>query len=362
MARPSFDLSDIELSRETQALLPLRASEPALDEQRRFGTWWIAPFARTTDLDLVGFRLIPGRRTADCPVVLASGPASVTIATRADRVVPVVVFAQMASAPRHWIDAAELLDSEWDELRAVHRALGGADDLAALRAIAADPALQASCAQVGPVGAAAAAAVFARLDPSPGRAAIQRALAAGGGAAPAAADAGDWSAALDAMAFAGDPSGDDLAAAWRLFRHPAGLDALWDPAGKALPEPVASDAAARLHRAARRLAARAEAVSGEWRADPLWPALCALAGAATPFDFHGVPFIEAAAVLDERGAAERALQALTAVQFWHFLAGGAPMDGALEAAHALAQRRGWAHLEVISRAVIGAAGEDRESD
>jgi hypothetical protein len=57
--------------------------------------------------------------------------------------------------------------------------------------------------------------------------------------------------------------------------------------------------------------------------------------------------------LDERGESERALHALTAVDFWNFLAGGPSMEGALEAAHAMARCRRWAHLTVSTGAVRG---------
>jgi hypothetical protein len=354
-ARPRFDLSEVELSPETEALFPLHAGDAPLEQQRRFGTWWLSPFARTSGHDLIGFRLVPGVRLADCPVVWASGPAAVTVATRVDRVVPVIVLAQMLSAPRRWTDAAELLDSEWDELRAAHRALGGTDDLAALRAVAVDEELRAACAQPGAARDAAAARAFEQLDPSEARAALRQALmaAVAGQPIPVVADGGAWTAALDALAFDPDAREAAVTAAWRLFQHPAGLDAVWGRPPDPWPEPVATVAAKRLHGAARLLVAHGGAAPAAWRDDPLWAALAALADAASPFDHDGVSFIEAAAELDMRGEGERALNALTAVEFWNFLAGGPPMDGAIEAAHALARRRGWAHLTAITGAVLG---------
>lgn len=370
---PRFDLSEVELSPETRALFPLRGGEAPLVEQRRFGTWWLAPFARTEGGDLIGLRMLPGVRLAEGPVVWASGTAAVTVATRADRVVPVVVFAQMLSAPRRWVDASELLDTEWDELAAAHRALGG-DDLAGLRAIARDDKLRAECARPGPVGAVAVARTFERLDPSPDTTLFRRALFAAASAqplpaVPPAVGTGPWAAALDALAF--DPArvgpvrasfasaahrdsgAAVLAAAWRLFRHPAGLDVVWGHPADPWPEPVATVAARRLHAAARLLVANSGAAPADWRGDPVWPAIAALAAAPGPFDYHGAEFIEAAAELDRRGAPERALPALTAVEFWNFLAGGQPMDGAIEAAHALARRQGWTHLIAITGAVVG---------
>ena len=67
------------------------------------GTWWIAPFARTETQDPIGFRMVPGRKLVECPVVWASGPAEITVATRVERLVPVVVLAQMLRAPRRWV-------------------------------------------------------------------------------------------------------------------------------------------------------------------------------------------------------------------------------------------------------------------
>jgi hypothetical protein len=380
-----FDLSEVELSPETRALFPLRAGEVPRVEQRRFGTWWIAPFARIEGGDLLGFRLQPGVRLADGPVVWASGPAAVTVASRVDRVVPVVVFAQMLSAPRRWDEASELLDTEWDELAAAHRALGGTD-LAVLRSIARDDKLRVACARPGLAAAVAAARTFERLDPSADCVRFRRALVATASGHPLPAvdiggDTGPWAAARDALAF--DPSVDlslgparvapirasfatavhrdgsaaALSAAWRLFRHPAGLDVVWGHPADAWPEPVATEAAKRLHAAARLLTANVAAMPADGHADPLWPAITALAAAPSPFDYHGVEFIEAAAELDQRGAPERALTALTAVEFWNFLAGGEPMDGAIEAAHALAHRQGWAHLAAFAGALLGDSGD-----
>jgi hypothetical protein len=358
-ASPGFDLSAVELSAETRALLPLRADDAPLAEQRRFGTWWIAPFARTDGNDLIGLRLRPGVRIADSSVVWVSGTAAVTVATHADRVVPIIVFAQMLSASRCWVDASELLDTEWDELAAAHRALGGTD-LAVLRSIAGDHELRAECSRPGPAGAVAAARTFERLDPSIDTALFRRALiaAVSGHPLPAvggAIDTGPWAAAHDALAFDPERGGDPaLSTAWRLFQHPAGLDTVWGHPVEPWPEPVATEAARRLHAAARLLAENAAATPADWRADPLWPAITALAAAHSPFDYHGVEFIEAAADLDQRGASDRALLALTAVEFWNFLAEGEPMDGAIEAAHALARRQGWGHLTTITGAVLGA--------
>jgi hypothetical protein len=362
MAALRFDLSEVMLSLETRALLPLHAGEAPLREQRQFGTWWMAPFARMAMNGLLGFRMIPGVRLVEGPVVWTSGPAAVTVASRVDRVVPLIVFAQMVSAPHRWKDAAALLDGEWDELRQAHHALGGTDELEALRAVALDEALRAACAQSGALRDKAATAVLEQLDPSPATTAFRRSWLAviAGRPLPLVENAGCWAAALDALACDDgderDPRGEALAAAWRRFQHPAGLDVGWSHSPNEWiwpwPAPAAVDAARRLHVAARRLVTRAEETPSQWRDDPLWAAIAALAAAPSSFDYRGVEFMEAAAALDERGESERALHTLTAVEFWNFLAGGPSLAPAIDAAHALASRHGWAHIEAMTEAVI----------
>ncbi|NJM90926.1 MAG: hypothetical protein HC863_01185, partial [Myxococcales bacterium] len=330
-------------------------------EQRRFGTWWMAPFARAAGMDLLGFRLLPRTRLTACPIVWASGPATVTLATQVERLVPVIIFAQMLATPRRWTDAAELLDNEWEELIAAHRLFGGRDDLSAVRQIAADAALQRACAQPGIARDLAAADILERLDASPHNTTFRDAVRAQTQRQPAGErrDAGCWSAALDALAFDPDENGaegassslEGLASAWRLFQHPAGLDVAWSAPTSPWPAPVTTRAAGLLYRAAQRLVANQHAAPEIWRSDPLWPAIAALAAAPGPFDFHGVPFLEAAASLDAQGQPERALDAITAVEFWNSFTEAEPMDEALEAAHALAQRQRWAHLAAITEAV-----------
>ncbi len=367
----AFDLSQLELSPETEAFLPLRADDPPLAEQRRFGTWWIAPLARVAGADLLGFRMMPGKRLADCPIVWASGPAAVTIATRVDRTVPVIVFSQMARSPHSWRDAMELLDVEWDELITAHRALGGTDALAVVRSLAGDESLRRACQAPGPARDEALTLAFEQLDPAPANRSFRRALLARtrGEPLPAVPDAGVWAAALDSLAYDPSQAALDLrrgrpnaAAAWRMFSHPAGLDATWGYPLEPWPEPSATDAAKRLHAAARLLVAERTSLPPEVHADPLWRAVTELAAAESPFDFHGVPFIEAPAALDEQGHPERALHALTAVEFWNFLAGSAPMDGAIEAAHELAKRNAWAALSAITGAVVSVIPEEGEED
>ena len=368
----TLDLSALRLSPETSALLPLRASYAPLEELRRFGTWWLAPFARV-GLDLLAVRLVPGRRLVDGPVVWAAGSATVTVASSAAYAVPVVVLAQILATPHRWLEARELLPREWGELVAAHRALGGADELDALRGLVHDEALRVACASPGASRDAAAALMFARVDPAPATGAFRAAAlprtshadADGDGAsappAPLVASVppeppspfDPWAAAGAALDFGAEPR--SRSRAWRLFSAPAGLDLAWADAAVPLPDPDPAQAARRLHEAARLLAASPHPVPEVWRADPLWPALLALAAAPGPAAYHGVEMMQAAAQLAEAGQPERALHALSHVQFWNSFTGAEPMDGALEAASALARQQGWAALTAMTEAVQGAA-------
>jgi hypothetical protein len=350
---PSFDLSEIDLSAETHALLPIRSDAAPLQEQRAFGTWWIAPFARTDDRDLVGLRAIPTLGLAEGPVVWASGPATVTIASTSHRAVPVLVFSRMVTARRHWKAAAELLDVEWDELAGAHRCLGGDDALATLREVAGDEQLRARCQAPGIEGRAAVAEVLDHLDPSPARRRVRDLLSGQQTEADLAPTPAAWSAAVVALGFEEKaPLAQRLHAAWGMFQAPAGLDVCWAAPIDPWPRPVATRAAKGLHAAARLLSTNDKKVPPEWRDDPLWSAIDQLARVDDPFSFPGAPFLEAAAALDEQGQAERALNAATAVQFWSYLSDGPVMDGALEAAHMLASRQRWAALRTVTEAVL----------
>jgi hypothetical protein len=350
---PNFDLSEIDLSPETHALLSIHAGAAPLGEQRTFGTWWMLPFARTDHQDLIGLRAMPKRRLAECPVVYADGPATVTIASTSRQAVPVMVFAQMAMAPRYWKAAAELLDSEWEELVGVHRCLGGDDHLVALREVASDDRWRARCQAPGVEGRAAVAEVLDQLDPSPARRRVRALLSGQGSEADLAPTPAAWSAAVVALGFEKKaPLAQRLHAAWGMFQAPAGLDVCWAAPIDPWPRPVATRAAKGLHAAARLLIKNDKKAPPEWREDPLWSAIDQLARADDPFSFVGVPFLEAAAALDEQGHAERALNAATAVQFWSYLSDAPVMDGALEAAHMLASRERWAALRTVTEAVL----------
>jgi hypothetical protein len=360
---PCYDLSAIELSPATRGLLPLRSCNAALEQQRKFGTWWIAPIAQTGAFDLVGFRLLPGTLKIYSPIVLSSGAAAVTIATTSAQLVPIMVIAQIASAPQRWAEAAVLGAREWDELVAAHRVLGGRDDLDALREMVHYEELRAICAQPGALRNAAVAEAFNRID-SAGLGTLRDVFCTAVEGCPWPATHHDykshWDAALHAIRF--DPKRPldvSLAAAWGLFQHPAGLDNVWGDPLDPWPAPDAAEAGRRLHRAARWLIAHADAAPADWRSDPLWPAIAALASAPSAVEFHGGPFLEAATALDGVDQAERALHALTAGSFWSCLAGGTESSGALEAAHALARRRHWPHLEANTGALIGGSASQR---
>lgn len=371
----TLDLSQVRLSSEVAALLPLRPSFAPLDELRRFGTWWVAPFARV-GLDLLGVRLVPGERLLEGPVVWASGSATVTLASSARCAVPVVVMTQLLAAPHRWVSARELLPREWAELVTAHRALGGLDELEALRAVVADEVLRVACAAPGAARDAAAALVFARVDPAPATeafrgAALAHARRAAEGAAglageeprsvetqarSAAEAAGrfdPWAAARAALAFGERPRSPERA--WRLFAAPAGLDLAWADVAAPMPTPEPAQAARRLQQAARVLAERAATAPGEWIADPLWPAVLALAAAPSPFAYHGIEMLEAVGELVEREQPERALAAVTHVQFWSSFTDAEPMDGAIEAANALALLQRWPALLAMTEAVLGVA-------
>lgn len=361
-----FDLSKLRLSAETSALLPLRASEPAFEEQRDFGTWWMVPFARIDGLDLLGLRAMPERPMSEWPVVRAKGLAAITVASRAAHAVPMLVARQMGLSPRRWTEAAELLDNEWEELCRAHRALGGTDELAALRALANDRALQTACA-ANPSSArqAAVASIMALLDPTPETRAFAEELARGGRAdlrSPQAIESfGVWRAAATSLSLVLSQTLQDeparVAAAWSLFAHPAGLDTVWNAPSDLWEVPDATGSAQRLYLAARLSRISPALLPVEALTDPRWPAILNLSNVANAYSFDGVDFLEAAAGLDVRdapGDALAALNALTAVRFWGFLSKQPVLDEVIAAARELAERREWTVLAMNLEAVASA--------
>ena len=323
-----FDLSAVDLSRETEKACEWAVGHPFAGI-RQYGVWWAAPIVRTWGLDIVAARAVAALPPREWPIVLVDGPAVATLATTSATALPAAIFRIMALAPERWRLVADLVESEWAELRVLHQALGGEDGLEGLRALAGDDALRAALAQPG--DDAARAAALDVLDPSPTARRWHGLLR---GDAASGEDLGVWRHA--AAALEAERRGD-ADSAWRWLQHPNGLDA-----GRDFPDAIVCGR--RLHAAARRAV---EGARDEWRADPLWPAVEALAAAPDHLKYDGVAHLEAAALLDGSDDTERAWSALMSHAFWTYVNRGSDGAPAREAAAWFASRRGWTDVAAL---------------
>jgi hypothetical protein len=341
-----------ELEPSLAALCDLRLD--LLDETERTvldaGLWWIYPLGRNSAGQLIGLRLAPGTPLDASPVVHAAEAEAVTLCSRPGALVPATMFAQMVAGEPQWSRIAGLSDAAWAQAVALHRALGGEDDLEPLRSVAADRATAAALREPDdhPRWVRALAEARARLDPAPDSAAYWRYAAEVTVAKHAVAPVpkvGCWNNALAALVFwtgkddaAPEPSralvGDS---AWRLLCAPPALDSSRAGAGLTLT-PSSHKSTALGFAAAKWVMVKPQP---EWGRDPRWPAVQGLA-ASRPYD--GAAHLEAATALVRAGQPGPAFDALTAAAYWSYCVEGRARPDALEEAIALADRIGDATL------------------
>jgi hypothetical protein len=315
-------------------------------EALRSGLWWVYPIGRSFSNSLIGLRLRPGTPLARSPVVSARGAEAVTLCSSPAYLVPTLVFNQMLIGEPRWREVAKLSAADWAPAIALHRALGGGDDLEGLRAVAADRALAASIA----VGADdyerwvhAVSGIKSRLDAAPETATYWRyaaAVAITKSATPL-PDAGGWNGALAALAFyasrdEGAPEAAralQLEAAWRMMQAPPALDTSRSGTGIALVP--SSHKSVELGVSAAKVVAKRKPPA--WTGDPLLPAIEQL---ATTKPYDGAAHALAASILARAGDPERAFDALTAAAYWSFHASGSAQPDALDAAVGVARHAG----------------------
>jgi hypothetical protein len=355
----SADRSTLGISSEAQRLcdLLLDVDGEYFSNQLDFGSWWVLPFARTDAGDLVGLRLLPDVPPSRCPVVKLVGAEAVTLASRPAHLVPIALIWRMFGHESGWAAVADLPEPAWRELAAFHRALGGADDLRALRAVAADGTLRRYNADLLRHMQAwwrVEADVLARLDPAPETAVyrryVQRAIVERTAPLPLPDGGAAWRPGLAAVAFVtnrgaagndrGDRRGWEAAAAWEMMAWPA-----VDAGRRHAVQRVDTDgtrAAKNGREAAQALLRRGggrSTAAKSWKADPLWPAVVALAEQGESYD--GAAHVRAAEELARSGQPERAYAALAAASFSAGAGAGiAPLEP-LERAAALAKSAGW---------------------
>lgn len=369
----AFDPTSFVLDPSVGAMCDLRLDIPD-DLSRELlaaGLWWIYPLGRTYASYLIGLRLVPGTLLRESPVVMADGAAVVTLCARPAVLVPTLMFGQMVAGEPHWGEVAALPNETWHAAVALHRALGGDDDLAALRAVAGDRVLAAAIADRDNYARWAHALTEARvrLDPGPEMAAYARyavdvAVAKYTTASPP--QAGCWNQALAALAFWGSrderarTAAPELAralelnAAWRMLQGPPALDT--SRSGPGLTLVPSARKTVEIGLAAAQLVATDPLPA--WAGDPRLPAIEALAQAAS---YDGAAHLDAAAALVRRGDFAGAFDALTAAAHWSYHVSDRARPEALDAAVTLARQVGGADLvEALEQQRMANAAEAPE--
>lgn len=123
-----FDLGPLEIDDEIYELLDLDFNPGSYDYlegyQLNSGTWWVCAFGRNGMRELFGFQLIPGKSLAESPIVsVAENEAEVkTVCASMRQFIPARILEYLYGK---WDDFAGLGDAAWQQLTALHQAMGG---------------------------------------------------------------------------------------------------------------------------------------------------------------------------------------------------------------------------------------------
>jgi hypothetical protein len=283
------------------------------------GQWWVYPLARSFQENFVGLRLTPGVPLKQSPVVVAQRAVAITLASRPAHLVPVQMHRLVWASEARWDQLAATPANQWKELVALHRSLGGDDDLDELRKVLQDKRLKAQHFVKG------FRAVYpvrletqARLDPTPETAAYARYVAkvVTEQTAPVPApEAGCWNEALATIVLtvAKDESADDEPrdaeeqwAARKIVGQLPGLDARTT----VVPE-LSEDEAKRIASSAAKTVTKAKDKTG---VDPR--ALPAIAKVATTKKYDGSAHVTLAKTLELAADYDAAFTALMTAAFW----------------------------------------------
>jgi hypothetical protein len=322
------------------------------------GTWWVLPLGHRRG-DVIGIRVVPNRALADCPVVQLSEHQALTLVSRPEHLVPYLLFPGTILQREHWDRLLTLPPPVWEALRAAHRALGGKDDLDAIRQVLTDGRLR----DAGLIEDRSDESrerrreIRTRIDPTDETRAFFEYLFAAVERydAPVPIPAlGGWRAAAASVCLsAANMNLDNLEArgpeaAWELLRQPAGLDCFQGRTPSMTMAPT-GDSDQLVH-AAHLLVERADGLPEAWRGDPWWPAVTALAAAGD--DYDGVAHMDAAGALQQEGRAAEAFAALTTSAYWMYVQTQEAFPSLRETTAALAADSGWAET---SRALAAIA-------
>lgn len=322
------------------------------------GLWWIEPLLANPYGEVIGLRRIPGVESGGWPFVVAMGFQALTVASTPASGLPMRIFgARLFNLPSGWRSLQPRWSAVLSELRTVHEALGGGDQLDRLGRVVTDDAIKESLVYRGgdlqPIESAGGL-VLRKLDDHAGhqryRAHLDALLL---GTVPVVHDFGffgAWASAaaansVVAMQWTMRKEEAFRAACWAVLQGPGPLDAAVLRVPTHFPRlssvPLADQT---LLSAASGLAATKHACPREWSEDPLFDASMALADGGTKYD--GSAHLAAAIALEASGQPERAFTALQCAAFWSRCNTGISSPDVLRAAVALADRHAWAGLMV----------------
>jgi hypothetical protein len=316
------------------------------------GTWWVLPFARTLSDEMVGVRMVPGTSLAHSPVVMLNQAEAMTIASTPACLVADSIYMSMMGGAEWWNRKRGLTPATWDALIALHRKLGGTDDLQSVRAVIVDDALRDAVFDFGGRNTEGMATALARLDSSPQTASFlqyaRRAVETYDAPLPL-PDLGCWRAAAAAIAYVSNGVATQKgahdhwkrAAAWEVVNQPPGLDTSQGALPSLIAPPHGTSARLSLA-AARDLVAAESELDADVIGDPLWPAVRAMAAEAA--DYGGLAHMDASPLLKDIGHPERAFTAAVAAAFWRWNATQEPFPELLIGAQMLAAQSGWTEI------------------
>lgn len=342
-----FDPESVTLSEEAEYACNLRfdINEYQLAELFACGTWWVLPLARwASGTELVGVRVVPGVPLTSCPVVNVKRFEVQTVASSLSALVPSRIVREAFHQPT-WEKLRALDDGVWLELSRLNAALGGTTDLSVIRAALADNELRSNAAKND---VRTDADLLCLGDPAPEtrrfREYVTAAIVSNVAPTPI-PSVGCWNAFAAGVSFvtnthwSANRECDALAAAWSLACCPVGLDCFQQITPSQLSVPYGASPDGLPRQIAEYLIKHQADVPAEWQHDPLWPALRATANG----DRNGaaLAYMDAATLLKEGGAPERAFYALTSASYWMWVSTQQPFPQLMHGAVLLAGEARW---------------------
>lgn len=355
-----LDSSVIKLSADTSRACAFElACEPVVARQLvDAGLWWVLPIGQRRE-EIFGLRVIPGVPLERSPVVKVVENQVKTVVSRVAQLIPFVVFPGTVLAAKYWDAVLEQPEVVWTELRVVHRALGGDDDLAGIRALLGRAELR-DALVIGKSTDAlipSLATAYRAIDPAPETRTyleyLARAVTDGDAPLPL-PEVGVWRAAAASVAFSAAALDEELAdtrmpaSAWELLRAPSGLDCFQGDTPMFVVEPNGSTR--QMVEAAELLSSGEGHLDASWSSDPWWPAIMALGSAGDSYD--GAAHLDASLALKRAGRGAEAFAALAGAACWYARRGAGPLESSGPAAIALCDELGWGETGALVRRLL----------